>query len=95
MTGPDAPHALRPPAGAGTAAQRRVTGGGRGEGPPDTLAEWSFATHKPCPIDGCPGPAQVPMRSAAHPSVLDRGGPHHDTVLCQRCGAGPCVPAEV
>ena len=56
--------------------------------------EWAFATHKPCPIDSCPGPAQVPMRSAAHPPALDHGGPDHDTVLCRRRGAGPCVPAE-
>ncbi|MFJ9871345.1 hypothetical protein [Streptomyces sp. NPDC101165] len=30
MTGPDVPHGLRPAAGAGTAAQRRVTGGSCG-----------------------------------------------------------------
>ncbi|SFH11692.1 hypothetical protein SAMN02787118_1465 [Streptomyces mirabilis] len=95
MTGPYAPHELRPPAGAGTAAQRRATGGGRGAGSPDAPAEWVFATHQPCPIDGRPGPVHVPMQSTAHPSALDRGGLHHDTVLCQRCGAGPCVPAEV
>ncbi len=95
MTGPYAPHELRPPAGAGTAAQRRATGVGRGAGAPEARAEWAFATHKPCPIDGCPGPAHVPMRSTARPSALYHGGPHHDTVLCRRCGAGPCVPAEV
>ncbi|MGW0631443.1 hypothetical protein [Streptomyces sp. NPDC002758] len=91
MTGPGVPHELRPPARAGAAARRRVTGGVCGAGSPDDPAEWAFATHKPCPIDGCPGPAQLPMRSAAHPPALDPG---HDTVLCQRCGAGPCVPAE-
>lgn len=96
MTGPEAPHELRPPAGAGTAARRRATGGGRGAGASDAPAEWAFTTHKPCPVDGCPGPTQMPMRStAAHPSALGHRGPHHDAVLCQRCGAGPCVPAEV
>ncbi|MGW9026252.1 hypothetical protein ACWGQ5_19050 [Streptomyces sp. NPDC055722] len=95
MTGQDVPHELRPPARARTAAQQRVTRGGCGAGSPDDIAEWAFATHKPCPIDGCPGPAQVPMRSAAHPSALDFGDPDHDTVLCQRCGSGPCVPVEV
>jgi hypothetical protein len=95
MTGPDVPHELRPPAGAGTVAQRRVTGGGCGAGSPDAPAEWAFATHKPCPIDGCPGPARLPMRSAAHPPALDHGDPDHDTVRCRRCGSGPCVPAEV
>lgn len=55
---------------------------------------WASATQGPCPIDGCPGPAQVPLRSAAHPPALDRGGPDHDRVLCRRCGVGPCVPAE-
>ncbi|MER6354482.1 hypothetical protein ABT186_22265 [Streptomyces sp. NPDC001634] len=89
MTGPDLPHELRPPTGARTAAQRRVTGGGCDAGSPDDPAEWAFATHKPGLIDGCPGPAQVPMRSGAHPSALDHGDPGHDTVLCQRWGARP------
>ncbi|WP_327242921.1 hypothetical protein [Streptomyces sp. NBC_01320] len=95
MTGPGVPHELRPLARAGIAAQRRVTGGGCGAGSPDGPAEWAFATHKPCPVDGCPGPARMPMRSAAHPSALDHGDHDHDTVLRQRCGAGPCVQAEV
>lgn len=95
MTGPDVSHELRPPAGAGTAAQRRVTGRRLRRRVTRRPAEWAFATHKPCPIDGCPSPAQVYMRSAAHPSALDHGDPDHDTVLRQRCGASPYVPAEV
>lgn len=55
---------------------------------------WAFATHKPCPVDGCPNPARVPMRSAAHPPALGHGDPDHDTVPPRRCGAGPCVPEE-
>ncbi|MER5792117.1 hypothetical protein [Streptomyces sp. NPDC001980] len=65
--------------------------------------EWAFATHKPCPVDGCPGPARVPMRSTAHPSALDHGepgdhgepcDPGHDTVPCRRCGTGPRAYAD-
>ncbi|MFF9128342.1 hypothetical protein ACF09J_34715 [Streptomyces sp. NPDC014889] len=59
MTGPGDPHELWPLARAGTAAQRRITGGGCGAESPDDPAEWAFATHKSCPIDGCPGPARV------------------------------------
>ncbi|MEV6763966.1 hypothetical protein AB0N16_25675 [Streptomyces sp. NPDC051105] len=54
--------------------------------------EWALATHKPCPVDGCPGPARVPMRSTAHPSALDHGepgDPGDDTAPCRRCGTGP------
>ncbi|MFJ2568219.1 hypothetical protein ACIO02_35770 [Streptomyces sp. NPDC087568] len=93
MTGPGVPHELRPLVRAGTAAQRRITGSGCGAGSPDDPAEWAFATHKPCPIDGCPDPARV--RPAAHPPALDHGDPDQYTMLCQRCGIGPCVPAEV
>ncbi|MEV5007838.1 hypothetical protein AB0K74_23410 [Streptomyces sp. NPDC056159] len=67
MTGPDVPHELRPPTGAGTAAQRRVTRDGCVAGAPDDPAEWAFATHKPCPIDGCP--AQVPMSTGGGVSM--------------------------
>ncbi|MEV7388766.1 MULTISPECIES: hypothetical protein [unclassified Streptomyces] len=56
--------------------------------------QWALATHKPCPVDGCPGPARVPARSTAHPPALDHGDPDHDTAPCHRCGAGPCAPAE-
>lgn len=56
--------------------------------------KWDLATHKPRPVDSYPGPAQVPMRSAAHPPALDHSHPDHDTVPCRRCGAGPCEPAE-
>ncbi len=95
MTGPDVPRELWPLSGAGTAAQRRVAGAGRDAGSPDGPAEWAFATHKRCPVDGCPGPARAPMRSAAHPSAPDHGDPGQDRTLCRRCGAGPCGPAEV
>jgi hypothetical protein len=60
---------------------------------PDASTDGAFATHKPCPIDRCPGPAQVLVPSPANLSVVDRGDPDHDTVLCKRCGLG--VPAEV
>jgi hypothetical protein len=94
MTGPDVPHELRLPCrsqhcSTGTAQRgprRRVT---------RRPAEWAFATHKQCPIDGCANPAQVPMRSAAHPPALDHGDPDQNTVPCQRCGTSPYVPAEV
>jgi hypothetical protein len=95
MTGPDVPHKLRPPARAGTTAQRRVTGGSYDVSSPDHPAQWALAIHKPCPIHGCPGPAQSPMRSAAHPPAHEHSGPDHDTVRCQRCGSGRCIPAEV
>lgn len=55
---------------------------------------WVFATHMPCPVDGCRGPARVPMRSAAHPPALEHSDPDHDTMPCRRCGTGPYVPAE-
>ncbi|MEU7061973.1 hypothetical protein [Streptomyces sp. NPDC046197] len=95
MTGPGVPHELRPLARADTAAQRPITGGGCGAGSPGNPANWAFATHKRCPTYGCPGPAQVPMPPSAHPPALDHGDPDQDTMLCQRCGADPCVPAEV
>ncbi|MER7185181.1 hypothetical protein ABT404_37955 [Streptomyces hyaluromycini] len=86
MTGPGVPRELRPVAGAGA---------------PDGPAEWAFATHKRCPVDGCPGPARAPLRSAARPPALEHGDPGdhgdhgHDTTPCRRCGGGPCGPAEV
>ncbi|MFF4749455.1 hypothetical protein ACWD5R_21405 [Streptomyces sp. NPDC002514] len=95
MTGPGVPHEQRPLARAGTAAQRRFTGGARGAGSSDGPAEGTLATHKPCPVDDCPGPARVPMRSAAHPPAPEHGKNDHDTVLCRRCGAGPCEQTEV
>lgn len=58
---------------------------------------WPLASHKPCPVDGCPGPARVPTRSAARPPALDHGEPGvpgRDPVPCRRCGTGPRVPAE-
>ncbi|MEU2863411.1 hypothetical protein ACIQWL_05815 [Streptomyces mirabilis] len=64
-----------------------------GPGSPDASTDLAFATHKPCPIDRCPGPAQVLVPSPANLSVLDHGNPDHDTVLCKRCGLG--VTAEV
>jgi hypothetical protein len=86
MTSPGVPHELRPL----TTARRPATGGGCGAGSPDDPTEWAFATHKPCPIDVCPGPAQVRVPSPANPSALDHGDPDPDpdTVLCKRCGAG-------
>ncbi|MFK0018976.1 hypothetical protein [Streptomyces sp. NPDC090798] len=60
---------------------------------PDDPTEWAFATHRPCPVDGCRRPAQVLMSSPANLSALDHGDCDHDTVLCERCGLG--VPAEV
>jgi hypothetical protein len=99
MTSPGVPHVLRPLTRPGTTARRPATGGGCGAGSPDDPTEWAFATHKPCPIDVCPGPAQVRVPSPANPSALDHGdpdpGPDRDTVLCKRCGAGPGVPVEV
>ncbi|MER7687570.1 hypothetical protein [Streptomyces sp. NPDC097610] len=67
-----------------------------GTGSPDDRTEGACATHKPCPVDGCPGPAQVLVPSPANLSALDNDGDHdhdHDPVLCERCGLG--VPAEV
>ncbi|MEU9452937.1 hypothetical protein [Streptomyces sp. NPDC048277] len=87
MTGLDVPGGLGVPG----EPRRRVTGRPRA---------WAFATHKPCPVDGCPGPAGVPPRSAAHPAApahrdSDHGPDHDpDTVPCRRCGTGPRVPAE-
>ncbi|MBP2054171.1 hypothetical protein J2Z21_007174 [Streptomyces griseochromogenes] len=95
MTGPGVPHELRLPAGPSTTARRPATGSGCAAGSPDDPTEWAFATHKPCPVDGCPGPAQLPMWSPAHQSALDHGDPDQHTVLCKRCGAGPDVPAQV
>ena len=92
MTSPGIPHVLRPLTRPGTTARRPATGGGCGAGSPDDPTEWAFATHKPCPIDVCPGPAQVRVPS---PSALDHGDPDPDPVLCKRCGAGPGVPVEV
>ncbi|MGW1623718.1 hypothetical protein [Streptomyces sp. NPDC002172] len=62
--------------------------------------EWALATHKPCPVDGCPRPAGVPARSAAPPSALDHGepgvpdAPGHDTAPCRRCGTRPRAYAD-
>jgi hypothetical protein len=64
-----------------------------GPGSPDGPTAWAFATHRPCPVDGCLGPAQVLVPSPANRSALGHGGPDQDTVLCERCGLG--VPAEV
>lgn len=55
---------------------------------------WASPTQEPRPTDGRPDPAQVPLRSAAHPPALDHGHPHYDRVPSRRCGAGPCVPAQ-
>ncbi|MFJ8028518.1 hypothetical protein [Streptomyces sp. NPDC096311] len=62
-----------------------------GTGSPDDRTDGAFATHKPCPVDGCLGPAQVLVPSPANLSALDDGD--HDPVPCRRCGLG--VPAEV
>jgi hypothetical protein len=95
VTGPGVPYEVRPLARTGTAQQRRITGGGCGAGSPEHHAERAVATHKPCPIDGCPGPARLPMQSSAHPPTVDHGGADQDMMLCQRCGATLCVRAEV
>lgn len=97
MTGPGVPHGRRPLAGVGTTARRRFTGSDCGTGSPDGPTEWDFTTHKPCPVDCCPGRPQVSVRSAADPPALhqDDREPEPDTVLCTRCGAGPWVPAGV
>ncbi|MER7934810.1 MULTISPECIES: hypothetical protein [unclassified Streptomyces] len=60
------------------------------------LLEGAVASHKPCPVDDCPGRPRPPERSAAAPAAFGHGGtgPGHDTALCARCGAGPCAPAE-
>jgi hypothetical protein len=109
MTGPGLPHEVRPLAGPGpgTTARRPATGGGFGSESPDDPTERAFATHKPCPVDGCLGPARLPTRSQAHLPALDHDDldhdhhhdhnhdHDHDTVLCRRCGARPDAPAEV
>ncbi|MCW7940573.1 hypothetical protein AAW14_00460 [Streptomyces hygroscopicus] len=95
MTGPGVPHELPPLARPGTTARQPASGGGCGAASPDGPIEWAFATHRPCPVDGCLGPAQVPMRPPADLPAHDRGGPDHDTSLCKRCGADSGVPAEV
>lgn len=59
-----------------------------GTGSPDDRTDCAFGTHKPCPVDGCPGPAQVLVPSPANLSALDDGDPDHDTVRCKRCGLG-------
>ncbi|MFF2511014.1 hypothetical protein [Streptomyces sp. NPDC058086] len=64
-----------------------------GPGSPDGPTARAFATHRPCPVDGCLGPAQVLVPSPANLSALDHGDPGQDTVLCKRCGLD--VPAEV
>ncbi|MFG2361184.1 hypothetical protein ACGFY3_05955 [Streptomyces mirabilis] len=64
-----------------------------GPGSPDASADGAFATHKPCPVDRCPGPAQVLVPSPANLPVRDHGDPDPATVLCERCGLG--VPVEV
>ncbi|GGN34836.1 hypothetical protein GCM10011578_076120 [Streptomyces fuscichromogenes] len=61
---------------------------------PPAEAGAPFATHKPCPVDGCPGPARVPVRSAAHPPVVVPRDPGRDEPSCRRCGAGPRGPME-
>ncbi|MEU9345516.1 hypothetical protein AB0D74_30365 [Streptomyces sp. NPDC048278] len=50
--------------------------------------ERALATHKPCPLDDCPGPARFPTP----PTAPSHGAPA--TVPCRRCGADPCLPPE-
>ncbi|MFE7235207.1 hypothetical protein ACWCRF_28385 [Streptomyces sp. NPDC002405] len=96
MTAPEFPCEPPPFAGPRTAAMRRppVTGGRRGAGSPDDPRERAFATHRPCPVDGCPAPARGPVRPLVNPPALDRGGLGHDTVPCTRCGARRGVSGE-
>ncbi|MFD5471880.1 hypothetical protein [Streptomyces sp. NPDC127105] len=96
MIGPGFPCEPPPQAGPCATATRRlpVTGGRLDAGSTDDAPEWAFAPHNPCPVDGCPGPARVPVRSPAAPPVLDRGGLDHDTVLRTRCGVRLGVPGE-
>lgn len=97
MTGPGVAHGRRPLADAGTTAMRQFTGSDCGTGSSDGPTERDLTTHKPCPVDGCPGRPRPFSRAAADPPAVDHDArePGRDTVLCTRCGAGPCVPAGV
>ncbi|MFI1202640.1 hypothetical protein ACH4VR_24880 [Streptomyces sp. NPDC020883] len=84
MTGPVVPRGLRALVEVGAAAQRRITAVDCDAGSPDGPAGWAFAPHKPFPVDGCPGPAPPPLRSAAHPPALDHGAPDQETTPRRR-----------
>jgi predicted kinase len=58
-------------------------------------SEWGFQAHVPCPTDGCPSPAWVPVWSPTDLLAVYDGDADDDAVLCDRCGAGTGVRAAV
>lgn len=96
------PHGRHTPARAGTTSLRWPSASGQGgaEGSvhipvraADDATECALSTHKPCPIDGCPGRGVVSAGTPANRAATEQGGRDHSNVLCRRCGAD--VPAAV
>jgi hypothetical protein len=65
MTGPGVSDERRLLARCGTTVvqPQPATASCCGAGAPDNRPEGALATHRPCPIDGCPGPARAPAES--------------------------------